>query len=186
MRGRGASAEADLAASVTGASLVPMNDLHPEPAHSTARPDAAPFAAQLRAAGVPESIWPMLASHGVGELVPKLGIVFTRMEAERVEATMPVAGNTQVVGLLHGGATAALAETLGSFAAALHAQGRKNPVGVDLNITHHRGAREGLVYAVCTSLHLGRTSTSHQIAVSDAEGRAIATARITNQLLEPR
>jgi uncharacterized protein (TIGR00369 family) len=128
----------------------------------------------------------MLASHGVGDLVPKLGIVFTRMEVDRVEATMPVTGNTQVVGLLHGGATAALAETLGSFAAALHARGRRNPVGVDLNITHHRGARAGLVTAVCTPLHLGRTSTSHQIAVSDEQGRRIATARITNQLLEPR
>jgi len=128
----------------------------------------------------------MLSSHGVGTLVEKLGIVFTDMEVERVGATMPVGGNTQVVGLLHGGATAALAETLGSFAAALHAAGRARPVGVDLNITHHRGATDGSVRGLCTPLHLGRSSTSHLIEVFDEAGRRIATARITNQLLTPR
>lgn len=176
MRGRVCSAEADLAASLTDASLVPMTDKHP----------ANPFRDQLLAAGVPEPLWPMLASHGLGTLGPKLGLVFTRMDVDHVEATMPVEGNTQVVGILHGGATAALAETLGSFAAAIHAQGKKNPVGVDLNITHHRAAVSGVVRGVCTPVHLGRTSTSHEIAVFDEHGRRVASARITNQLLDPR
>ncbi|RKW71036.1 hotdog fold thioesterase [Galactobacter caseinivorans] len=145
-----------------------------------------PFAAQLTEAGVPLEIWPMLTSHGVGTLGPKLGIHFEELTVERVVATMPVQGNQQVVGILHGGATAALAETLGSFAAAIHTQGRKNPVGVDLNITHHRGASSGVVRGICTPLHLGRSSTSHQIEVFDEAGKRIATARITNQLLDPR
>lgn len=145
-----------------------------------------PFADQLRSAGVPEAVWPFLRSHGVGTLSTKLGIVFQELTAQRVVATMPVEGNQQVVGLLHGGASAALAETLGSFAAALHAEGKRNPVGVDLNITHHRAGISGLVRGVCTPLHLGRTSTSHQIEIFDEAGKRLATARITNQLLEPR
>ncbi|MGO3151341.1 MAG: PaaI family thioesterase [Galactobacter sp.] len=137
----------------------------------------------LRASGIPEDAWPLLPHGNVGSLVPKLGIHFEEFTVDRVSATMPVQGNTQVVGLLHGGATAALAETLGSFAAAIHADGRALPVGVDLNITHHRGARDGLVRGVATPLHLGRTTATHAIEVTDETGRRIATARITNQLL---
>ncbi|WP_291279695.1 PaaI family thioesterase [Galactobacter sp.] len=137
----------------------------------------------LRASGIPEEAWPLLPHGNVGSLVPKLGIHFDEFTVDRVSATMPVQGNTQVVGLLHGGATAALAETLGSFAAAIHAGGRALPVGVDLNITHHRGARDGLVTGVATPLHLGRTTATHAIEVTDETGRRIATARITNQLL---
>jgi uncharacterized protein (TIGR00369 family) len=144
---------------------------------------AAPDVEALLASGLPEAAWGLLPQGSVGSLVPRLGIVFDEFTVDRVSATMPVEGNTQVVGLLHGGATAALAETLGSFAAAIHAAGRALPVGVDLNITHHRGAREGLVLGVATPLHLGRTTTTHAVDVTDASGRRIATARITNQLL---
>lgn len=145
-----------------------------------------PFADELTAAGVPPEAWGALGGHGLGTLAPKLGIHFERFEVQRVEATMPVQGNTQVVGLLHGGASAALAETLGSLAAALHAAGRLNPVGVDLNITHHRGARSGVVRGICTPVHLGRTTTTHEIVIEDEDGRRVATARITNQLIKPR
>lgn len=148
--------------------------------------DDHPFAADLRAANVPEEAWGWLTAHGVGSLVPKLGIRFETFSVQELVATMPVEGNQQVAGLLHGGATAALAETLGSFAAALHAAGRAHPVGVDLNITHHRSASSGRVRGVCTPTHLGRTSTNHEIAFFDERGRRIASARITNQLLTPR
>ncbi|HBV10869.1 MULTISPECIES: hotdog fold thioesterase [Glutamicibacter] len=144
---------------------------------------AHPFAAQLTKHGVPATMWPALHGHGVGTLVEKLDIHFTEFSVERVSATMPVAGNTQVVGILHGGASAALAETLGSMAAALHGAGKANPVGVDLNITHHKAGRAGLVTGVCTPIHLGRRITTHEIIISNDEGHRVATARITNMLL---
>lgn len=144
-----------------------------------------PFRQQLTRHGVPAEIWPMLSSHGVGTLVEKLGIVFTAMSVERVVATMPVEGNQQVAGILHGGASVALAETLGSFAAALHAGPGRRPVGLDINATHHRAGTSGLVTGVCTPLHRGRSTTTHEIVVSDAAGRRVCTARITNMLLDP-
>lgn len=169
-----------LVVSLTPESLVGMSDNFTS---RTAQSSAHPFAQQLAAHGVPESMWPFLSRHGVGTLVEKLGIVFTEFSVDRLCATMPVEGNTQVMGILHGGASAALAETLGSFAAALHGAGKANPVGVDLNITHHRAGRAGLVSAACTPLHLGRRSTTHEIVISDADGKRVATARITNMLL---
>ncbi len=144
---------------------------------------AHPFAQQLTRHGLPHSAWSFLRSNGVGELVEKLEIVFTEFTVDRITATMPVAGNTQVYGILHGGASAALAETLGSMAAALHGAGKTQPVGVDLNITHHKAGRTGLVTAVCTPVHLGRRSTSHEIVISNEDGARIATARITNMML---
>lgn len=143
-----------------------------------------PFAQQLTAHGVPTSMWPMLASHGVGTLVEKLGIIFSEISVDRVVATMPVEGNQQVAGILHGGASVALAETLGSFAAAVHGQGARKPVGVDISATHHRAGVTGLVTGVCTPIHLGRTLTTHEIVISDEAGRRLCTSRITNMLLD--
>ena len=143
-----------------------------------------PFARQLADHGVPETMWPMLASHGVGTLVEKLGIVFSEITRDRVVATMPVEGNQQVAGILHGGASVALAETLGSFAAAVHGKGAKKPVGVDISATHHRAGVTGLVTGVCTPIHLGRTLTTHEIVISDDAGRRLCTSRITNMLLD--
>jgi uncharacterized protein (TIGR00369 family) len=114
-----------------------------------------------------------------GTLGTKLGIQLLEASAQRVVATMPVAGNTQPYGLLHGGASAALAETLGSIGAALHAGPGRAVVGVDLNVTHHRGARSGLVMGVATPLHLGQTVASYEVVITDAEERRICTSRIT-------
>lgn len=169
-----------LVVSLTPESLVPMSDnFTSQPTQSSAHP----FAGQLARHGIPEAMWPQLRQNGVGELVEKLEIVFTEFTAQQVSATMPVAGNTQVYGILHGGASAALAETLGSMAAALHGAGTANPVGVDLNITHHKAGRTGLVTGVCTPVHLGRRSTCHEIVISNEDGQRVATARITNMLL---
>lgn len=108
-----------------------------------------------------------------------MGIRFTEASPERTVATMPVAGNRQPFGLLHGGASAVLAETIGSVHAALVAGSGYMPVGVELSCTHHRSATDGMVTAVCTPLHTGRTMSSFHIAIHDEGGRAVCTARLT-------
>lgn len=113
------------------------------------------------------------------QLATKLGIEITHWDANRLVGTMPVAGNRQPYGLLHGGATASLAETLGSVAAAMHAAPDRVALGLELSCTHHRAARGGLVTAVCTPLHVGRSTATFQIAVSDEDGKAVCTARLT-------
>jgi 1,4-dihydroxy-2-naphthoyl-CoA hydrolase len=119
-------------------------------------------------------------------LAERLSIRIISASADRVVGRMPVSGNTQPMGLLHGGASAALAETLGSVAASLHGHPDRLPVGTDLTITHHRGVRDGEVEGVATPLHRGRTMTSHEIVVSDESGRRVATARLTCLLRQAR
>lgn len=118
-----------------------------------------------------------------GELALRLGIDIVELTAERAVATMPVAGNRQVSGVMHGGAYCVLAETLGSIAANVHAGDGRRAVGVDINATHTRPAASGLVRAVCTAIHLGSTTTVHEIVIEDADGRRVSTARITNALI---
>ena len=119
---------------------------------------------------------------GMGALAEKMGIVFTEFAIERSVATMPVEGNTQPVGLLHGGAYVVLGESLGSMAANLHAGPGRLAVGVDINATHTRSATSGIVTGVCTPIHLGRTMAVHEIVVSDDQGRRCSTIRITNMI----
>ena len=114
-----------------------------------------------------------------GELATKVGIRMVEAWPDRLVATMPVEGNRQPFGLLHGGASAVLAETLGSYAASLNAPPGRVPVGVDLNATHHRSALAGVVTGVCTPLHQGRTTASYAIEVTDETGRRVCTARLT-------
>ena len=116
-------------------------------------------------------------------LTARMGIEFVSASAEEVTARMPVSGNTQVVGLLHGGASAALAETVGSVAATLHAGPGMVALGVELNATHHRGVRSGVVTAVATPLHRGSRLATYEIAVSDEEGRRLCTSRLTCMLV---
>src|SRR3954470_16019053 len=99
----------------------------------------------------------LLTGGGGGALGERMGIELTEASPERVVATMPVEGNTQPYGLLHGGASCALAETVGSVGAVLHAGPGARAVGIEINATHHRSARSGRVTAVATPLHLGRT-----------------------------
>jgi 1,4-dihydroxy-2-naphthoyl-CoA hydrolase len=98
---------------------------------------------------------------------------------QRLVATMPVEGNTQPYGLLHGGASVVLAESLGSIGSALHAGPDKVVVGVDINATHHRAARAGLVTGVATPLSVGRTLSVWEIVITDEEGKRVCTSRIT-------
>ena len=120
----------------------------------------------------------------LGELDEKMGVRILEQSAERVVATMPVEGNRQSFGLLHGGASGAFAEARGSWAAVIHAGPGRSAVGVDINATHHRSARSGLVTGVATAIRLGRTIASHEIVVTDDEGNRLCTARITNLIID--
>lgn len=114
-----------------------------------------------------------------GTLAERMGIEITEVSADRLVATMPVEGNTQPYGLLHGGASVVLAETLGSIGAALHAGPDRVAVGLDINASHHRAARSGRVTGVATPVHTGSTVVSYQVEVTDDTGRRICTSRIT-------
>jgi 1,4-dihydroxy-2-naphthoyl-CoA hydrolase len=119
------------------------------------------------------------ALFSAGHFGNRIGLQVVEAAPERVVGTLPVEGNTQPYGLLHGGASAALAETLGSIGAMLHAGPSKIAVGVDLNCTHHRGLRSGLVTGVATPAHRGRSTATYEIVVSDEQGRRVCTARLT-------
>lgn len=114
-----------------------------------------------------------------GTLAQRMGMEVLEIGAQRTVGRMPVAGNTQPYGLLHGGASAALAETVGSLAAVAHAGEGRIAVGVDLNATHHRAVREGHVTAVATPLGLGRSVATYEIVVTDDQDRRVCTARLT-------
>ncbi len=113
----------------------------------------------------------------------KLGIRITDYNPDRLVATMPVEGNQQPFGLLHGGATCTLVETIGSWAAMLGAGPDKQAVGIELNASYLRAARSGVVTAVCTPVRRGRTLATFLIEVSDERGRTTATARLTCMIL---
>ncbi|MFD9908823.1 PaaI family thioesterase [Streptomyces sp. NPDC059063] len=117
-----------------------------------------------------------------GHLGNRMGVQVLEASAERVVGTMPVEGNTQPYGLLHGGASAVLAETLGSVGAMLHGGSQKIAVGVDLNCTHHRGARSGLVTGVATPVHRGRSTATYEIVITDEAGKRVCSARLTCML----
>jgi len=118
------------------------------------------------------------------QLPNRLGIEFVEFDAQRLVATMPVEGNKQPAGLLHGGASVALAETLGSIGAALHAGPDKLIVGVDINATHHRAAVSGRVTGIARPLHLGRTTATYEVVITDEDGRRVCTSRITCMILQ--
>jgi 1,4-dihydroxy-2-naphthoyl-CoA hydrolase len=114
-----------------------------------------------------------------GTLAERMGITITSASPTRVEATMPVAGNAQPYGLLHGGASCVLAETIGSLGAALHAGADRIVVGIEISATHHRAARDGLVTAVASLVHGGRTLATYEIVITDEAGRRVCTSRLT-------
>lgn len=123
-----------------------------------------------------------IANERSGNLNHKMGIKFTEFSVERAVATMPVEGNEQPLGLLHGGAYLVLGETLGSMAANYYAGPGRFAVGIEISASHSASARSGFVTGVCTPIHLGGTLTTHEIAISDEDGRRLSTVRITNIL----
>ena len=116
---------------------------------------------------------------GEGTLAGRMGIKILSASGSEVVATMPVAGNIQPFGLLHGGASCVLAETIGSLGAALHAGLSRVVVGIEISATHHRGVRDGEVTAVATLVHGGRTLATYDIVVTDAGGHRVCTSRLT-------
>ncbi|WP_404386933.1 hotdog fold thioesterase [Knoellia locipacati] len=125
------------------------------------------------------SLVEQLESLNPNSLNHRMGIEITEASPERVVATMPVEGNTQPYGLLHGGASVVLAESLGSIGSAIHAGPNRIVVGTDINATHHRAARGGLVTGVATPISLGNTLCSWEVVVTDEDGRRVCTSRIT-------
>ncbi|MBB5158597.1 PaaI family thioesterase [Saccharopolyspora phatthalungensis] len=113
------------------------------------------------------------------QLVARMGIEITDWSADRLVGTMPVQGNRQPYGLFHGGASAVLAETLGSIAALLHAGPDRIALGVELSCTHHRAAKSGVVTGVATTVHNGHDTATYEIAITDEEHRRVCTAMLT-------
>jgi 1,4-dihydroxy-2-naphthoyl-CoA hydrolase len=126
-----------------------------------------------------QQIVAMFNDLGSQSLPGRMGIRIVAASRERVVGTMPVEGNTQPYGLLHGGASCVLAETLGSLGSALQAGPGRITVGIEINATHHRSVRTGLVTGVATLAHGGRTMATFDVVISDDAGRRVCTARLT-------
>ena len=126
-----------------------------------------------------EHVLGALDSMNGGTLGERMGIEFLEATSERVVGRMPVEGNTQPFGLLHGGASVVLAETLGSIGAMLHAGEGRIAVGVDINATHHRAARSGFVTGIATALSLGNTLAAYDVVITDEDDKRVCTSRIT-------
>ena len=123
-----------------------------------------------------------LGGNLLGELARSMGIELLEAAPERVVGRMPVKGNTQPYGILHGGASCVLAESIGSTGAALHAGADRIAMGIEINATHHRSATEGCVTAVATRVHGGRTLATYDIVITDDQNRRVCTARLTCML----
>ncbi|WP_460308827.1 hotdog fold thioesterase [Actinocorallia aurea] len=121
-------------------------------------------------------------ARGGGDLGDKMGIEILEASAEKVVGKMPVKGNTQPYGLLHGGASVVLAETLGSVGSALHAGEGRIAVGIEISATHHRSATEGFVTGVATKVHGGRSLATYEIVITDDAGRRVCTSRLSCML----
>lgn len=121
----------------------------------------------------------LTAMQAVEQLTDRMGIEFTSLTLDETVARMPVAGNRQPFGLLHGGASAVLAEALGSALSALHALPERFPVGLELACTHHRAATEGWVTGVARPIHVGRSTSTSEIVITDEQGRRTCTAKLT-------
>ncbi|ASY23946.1 1,4-dihydroxy-2-naphthoyl-CoA hydrolase [Candidatus Nanopelagicus abundans] len=127
-----------------------------------------------------------ILKRGIGALDKKMGIEIIEASPERLVGTMPVEGNTQPIGLLHGGANVVLAESLGSIGTQLHAGADRKIVGIDINATHHKSATSGVVTAVATAISLGKTICSYQVEITNDKGERTCSARITCLILAVR
>ncbi len=127
-----------------------------------------------------------ILKRGIGALDKKMGIEIIEASPARLVGTMPVEGNTQPIGLLHGGANVVLAESLGSIGTQLHAGADRKIVGIDINATHHKSATSGVVTAVATAISLGKTICSYQVEITNDKGERTCSARITCLILAVR
>lgn len=134
----------------------------------------------------PSEVLAAMQRMSLGPLADKMGIQLVELSAERAVATMPVEGNTQPIGLVHGGAYVVLGESLGSTSANVHAHPNGFAVGIEINATHHKSATKGVVTGTCTAIKLGKTLTSHEIKVTDEDGELLSTIRITNLIRQKK
>jgi len=123
----------------------------------------------------------ILNDRGRGALDKKMGIEITEASPQRLVGRMPVEGNTQPFGLLHGGANVVLAESLG-----LHAGPSRRIVGIEISASHHKSATEGYVTAVATAVTLGKTLCTYNVEITNDKGEKTCTARITCLILAQR
>ena len=128
----------------------------------------------------------VIRQRGIGALDKKMGIEIIEASPERLVGTMPVEGNTQPIGLLHGGANVVLAESLGSIGTQLHAGADRKIVGVDINATHHKATATGIVTGVATAVSIGKTLCCWDIVITNENGQRTCTARITCMILADR
>ncbi len=119
-------------------------------------------------------------------LLETLQIRFVKAENDTLTAKMPVNATVhQPLGLLHGGASAALAESVGSTASHIFVDAETYEVrGIELSINHLRSKTEGVIYAVAIPIHIGRTTHLWEIKITDEQNRLIALAKLTNIVLK--
>ena len=128
----------------------------------------------------------ILNDRGRGALDKKMEIEITEASPQRLVGRMPVEGNTQPFGLLHGGANVVLAESLGSVGTHLHAGPSRKIVGIEISASHHKSATEGYVTAVATAVTLGKTLCTYNVEITNDKGEKTCTARITCLILAKR
>jgi 1,4-dihydroxy-2-naphthoyl-CoA hydrolase len=128
----------------------------------------------------------IIRGRGSGALDKKMGIEILEASPERLIGRMPVEGNTQPIGLLHGGANVVLAESLGSIGTQLNAGPNRRIVGVDINATHHKSAMSGYVTGVATAVSIGKTLCVYEVVITNEKGERTCTARITCLILAER
>ena len=128
----------------------------------------------------------LIRERGFSALDKKMGIEIIEASPNRLIGTMPVEGNTQPIGLLHGGANVVLAESLGSIGTQLHAGLNRRIIGVDINATHHKSATSGIVTAVATAVTLGKTLCCYEVEIKNDKGERTSSARITCLILAER
>ncbi|MEY2679125.1 MAG: hypothetical protein RLZZ160_203 [Actinomycetota bacterium] len=128
----------------------------------------------------------ILNERGRGTLDKKMGIEIIEASPQRLVGTMPVEGNTQPFGLLHGGANVVLAESLGSVGTHLHAGPTRRIVGIEISASHHKSATSGVVTAVATAVTLGKTLCTYNVEITNDKGERTCTARITCLILAER
>ena len=146
-----------------------MTDIAP---HPVATPAASPFRGHATLAD--------LNALSAGTAMQPLGIEFTQIGHDYLRATMPVDARTrQPYGLLHGGASVLLAETLGSTAGNLCTPEGRVCVGIEINANHVRAVRDGLVTGTARPLHVGGRTQVWEIRIEDAAGQLVCISRLT-------
>jgi uncharacterized protein (TIGR00369 family) len=122
-----------------------------------------------------------------GTAMEPLGIAFTELGPDYLRGTMPVDARTrQPYGLLHGGASVLLAETLGSTAGGLCVAADEGVVGIEINANHLAGVREGKVTGTARALHVGRSTQVWEIRIEDDHGRLACVSRLTLAVVRQR